>query len=77
MAKTAMKKTTKKAAATEPASKKYAEIKAQVESIMKRIESGLAAHAEKQERRPEDWSHVGDLGYIATQLNDVAAMLKV
>ena len=56
------------------AAKAYKERLKKVREHMARIEAGLKNHVGDDERI--DWSHTGDLGYVAEKLAEVARFIN-
>jgi len=62
------------APANRTAAEAYAERREQILSLLERIKLGVDEHAPPDERL--DWGHVGDLGYVAASLQDIADFLR-
>jgi len=55
---------------TRSAAETYTDRRAEVDEQIRRLREALAAHRARAASRPEDWGYAGDLGRLATILDE-------
>lgn len=47
-----------------------------IQTLIQQLQDKLTAHQQAQEKSPAHWTHVGDLGHIETELEELVKFIK-
>lgn len=47
-----------------------------IQTLIQQLQDKLAAHQQAQAKSPAHWTHVGDLGHIETELEELVKFIK-